>query len=547
MVGTRGRLIALLVIVCVASSCASLDSGNEAQPRMLWRARLLELVRVRAAISEYAQAEGRYPDDLLALEHAGLLAPGSTEGLRVEYRAGGSSYEEDRRADLLLFEESHDRSHATAGSGHFLLYGEGRPEWLPSLDEQRESLLFDAALNGWTELARLLVARGVDVNAQEEGGRTPLDYASNGGHVDMVKMLLAQGANLEARTPDGFTPLDVAAMSDHEECAEFLIAEGASVGVFAASGLGRVDDLVRLVTTEPALVEAIDSVGNTPLHHAAAHGRKNAVELLLARGAKVGLGNAYGDTPLHLAATAPRNRDETIELLKASGAEPDIFTAVALGDVPFCERALKGKPTLVDQRTPNQEFTPLHVAAYFGQKDVAALLLAAGAKVGALAAGDSTPLGVAAGRGHQALVQLLLENGADVNTSGMGGQTPLHSAAAKGHTDVVQTLIAAGGDVNAKRPNGWTPLHLAVLNGAEDTVELLLSAGASPGATDELLGRTPLHYAPSSGGDGMVRLLVEAGAPVNARDTAGWTALGLAELHGNGAAVGFLRDHGAEE
>lgn len=70
--------------------------------------------------------------------------------------------------------------------------------------------------------------------------------------------------------------------------------------------------------------------------------------------------------------------------------------------------------------------TALHVAAAYGQKDVAELLLAKGASVN-----DSqndlrvTPLHLAAGNDHVEVAALLLANGADVRALNKFGQTPL--------------------------------------------------------------------------------------------------------------------------
>ena len=77
-----------------------------------------------------------------------------------------------------------------------------------------------------------------------------------------------------------------------------------------------------------------------------------------------------------------------------------------------------------------------------------------------------TPLHMAAEGGHREIVDLLIAKGADINaTAGAGdgvGWTPLHEAAEGGHKKVVELLILKGADINAKNGDGRTPLDLAI-------------------------------------------------------------------------------------
>ena len=65
-----------------------------------------------------------------------------------------------------------------------------------------------AAENGLTEIARLLLDQGSDVNARDNFSNTPLHLAVR--HPAMVELLLARGAQVGARNAFGNTPLHLA-------------------------------------------------------------------------------------------------------------------------------------------------------------------------------------------------------------------------------------------------------------------------------------------------------------------------------------------------
>jgi ankyrin repeat protein len=100
------------------------------------------------------------------------------------------------------------------------------------------SPLMMAAYDGYTEIARLLIEKGADVNAK--GGvdmdMTPLIYAASQDRVDMVKMLLEKGANVNAKTQYGWTPFFFAASQGRVDIAKLLIDKGADVNVKLPTG-----------------------------------------------------------------------------------------------------------------------------------------------------------------------------------------------------------------------------------------------------------------------------------------------------------------------
>ena len=56
------------------------------------------------------------------------------------------------------------------------------------------SVIHYAAMMGDLNRVKLLVERGADVNAKDEEGKTPLDFAQENGHQEIVKWLKECGA-----------------------------------------------------------------------------------------------------------------------------------------------------------------------------------------------------------------------------------------------------------------------------------------------------------------------------------------------------------------
>ena len=100
----------------------------------------------------------------------------------------------------------------------------------PSVD------IHQAALEGNIEAVKQAIANGVDVNAKNNDGWTPLHGAAVFGKNEIVELLIAEGADINAKNRGGVTPLYDAAFKGRKEIAELLIAEGADVNAKDVDG-----------------------------------------------------------------------------------------------------------------------------------------------------------------------------------------------------------------------------------------------------------------------------------------------------------------------
>lgn len=151
----------------------------------------------------------------------------------------------------------------------------------------------------------------------------------------------------------------------------------------------------------------------------------------------------------------------------ARGRALEACEAAALGDVVALRAAIENDDDARVLRS-SDGWTPLHLAAFFGQEDAVALLIDHGAPLDAHStnATRNTPLHAAlAGATRPAIVRRLVLAGADVTAWGASRITPLHVAASRGDTALCELLIARGADVHATMEDGTTPAMLATARG----------------------------------------------------------------------------------
>jgi ankyrin repeat protein len=247
---------------------------------------------------------------------------------------------------------------------------------------------------------------------------------------------------------------------------------------------GTPDRVGELLKQNPALINAQDQTGSTPLHHAAGFGSIAVMKVLLDHGADANAKNRRASTPLHWAIPS----DTKVRLLLEHGA------------------TINAKQ--VDGRTP------LYNAASAAAGDsIVKLLLEKGADPNLATANGQTPLMTAAGRGDVVAMRLLIAKKADVNARNGAGATALLGAAASRNSQAVRLLLELGADPNAVTKKNESALANAATAGVEESVKLLLDRGAMVNIQDDR-GYSPLLYAAASEAApaGIVKMLLAKGA-----------------------------------
>uniref|UniRef100_A0A8C5I7D5 Ankyrin-2-like n=1 Tax=Gouania willdenowi TaxID=441366 RepID=A0A8C5I7D5_GOUWI len=281
-----------------------------------------------------------------------------------------------------------------------------------------ETALHMAARAGQMEVVRCLLRNGALVDAMAREEQTPLHIASRLGKTDIVQLLLQHMAHPDASTTNGYTPLHISAREGQVETAAVLLEAGASHSVATKKGF-------------------------TPLHVAAKYGSLDVAKLLLQRQAFPDDAGKNGLTPLHV--SSHYDNQEVAMLLLDKGASPHATAKIPFIQLPclshisttimsYCDRYLSVS------YSPQNGYTPLHIAAKKNQTGLVSALLQYGAETNALTKQGVSPLHLASQEGHAEMASLLLGKGAHVNTGTKNGNTALSIAKRLGYISVVDTL-----------------------------------------------------------------------------------------------------------
>ncbi|XP_036970833.1 ankyrin-2-like [Acanthopagrus latus] len=338
-----------------------------------------------------------------------------------------------------------------------------------------------AAKEGHKDLVEELLERGAPVDSSTKKGNTALHIASLAGQKDVVRLLVKRGANINSQSQNGFTPLYMAAQESHLEVVRYLLENEGNQSIATEDGF-------------------------TPLAIALQQGHNSVVSLLLEHDTK----GKVRLPALHIAAR--KDDTKSAALLLQNDHNADVQSKM-----------------MVNRTTENGKsgFTPLHIAAHYGNVNVSTLLLNRGAAVDFTARNGITPLHVASKRGNTNMVALLLDRGAQIDAKTRDGLTPLHCAARSGHDPAVEILLEKGAPLLARTKNGLSPLHMSAQGDHVECVKLLLQHKA-PVDDVTLDYLTALHVAAHCGHYRVTKLLLDKKANPNIRALNGFTPLHIA-------------------
>ncbi len=189
----------------------------------------------------------------------------------------------------------------------------GVPETLPVKPGKEENVLVECSAHGEVKAVVDLLERGADPNSVDDAGRTPLHRAADREHIEVMRVLIDHGANVNARDASGCSVLFEAASSPSPQAIEMLLAAGAKpedVALVRACYLGRTESAKLLLDAGVSPDAGIADAANSR--------HPELVQMLLQRGADVNAASSRGYAALHLA-----TEHKIVQLLLEAGADPN--------------------------------------------------------------------------------------------------------------------------------------------------------------------------------------------------------------------------------
>ncbi|XP_005107546.1 ankyrin repeat domain-containing protein 65 [Aplysia californica] len=219
---------------------------------------------------------------------------------------------------------------------------------------------------------------------------TLLHVAVIHSEIKVIRFLLSRGANVNAVDVNLISPLALAAAIQRPIVVKLLLKHGADPNIQSVSG-------------------------RTPLIQAVGNNNFDIVEQLVKAGADLDLADTKGTTPLFTCFTITRDFDDRITQALIKGG---------------CQIDYQNK----------QGATPLMMAAGLGRKDIAEMLLQAGADINHTDKAGKNVFHMAQG---QKTALFLINHGASSDTRDKNGKRPLDHAARVGHIPMLRLLLSS--------------------------------------------------------------------------------------------------------
>ncbi|XP_034951102.1 ankyrin-2-like isoform X1 [Chelonus insularis] len=291
--------------------------------------------------------------------------------------------------------------------------------------------------------------------------------------MNVAKILLQKDSDIDAQGKNDVTPLHLACHYDHPNVANMILEKGASPHLAFQNG-------------------------HTPLHIAARKNQMDIASTLLEHGADPNAQSKAGFTPLQL--SAQKGHYDMTNLLIEHGADPNHKAKNGLTALHLCaqEDSIRVASVLVKnganvESATESGYRPIHVASHFGNISMIRFLLKHNAQIDVRTKQNYTPLHQAAQQGHAHVVSALLEENASHTAKTTDDLTPLNIAQKLGYISVMEVLKGLSYDSKTPDNKTWEEKYKVI---APESLHetCFMSDSDDEGVSDGLTNEQPYRY-----------------------------------------------------
>ena len=420
-------------------------------------------------------------------------------------------------------------------------------------DENEQMPFYAACIGNHTDIVKLLIDTGYDINHQDKEGKTPLHITFKNHTPDFAQTLITKfKANTDIRDKQSWTPLHTAIDRGYscfsKELSEKFLHQDVDTEVkwiqlHAACFQENTRDVQFLLDADID-VNHFSSAVYTPLHIAVTKSNIDLVTLILDQDVNIDSVTIGGKTPLHIA--VDKHDEAIIQKLLSHNADPRLKDAPGNTSLHLAVQ-IKQEARSEPVQAITSYTSPLPICYHTCSVQTVQAIIDHGADVNAVNNRGETALWFACVDGQDSFVKILIDAGADPNIVDKNDDICLHAAIhGQCSTETIRKIIDHGAHVNAVNNDGATPLLLACSRAQAGSVELLLTLGADPNIADADGDTSILSAIEGYCNVNTMQRLVDNGAKVNATNNKGLTALLKACAYRQMDVVKVLLEAGAD-
>lgn len=349
-------------------------------------------------------------------------------------------------------------------------------------------------------LRHLIITQKANINAQNRENETAIHRAVRISRVNLVKFLFENNPDLSLGDQNGHTAYDIALLKKNKEIIQILrvptkvVLSTENDLYFLYSCRSRNLTGVKEAVRNGADLSAYNINEVTGLHFAALFGHFRVVDFLIEQKADLNSLDQYKASSLDYALMNDNlNAHYIVNKLIASGAEYNskgnssdysiLYKVAFRGYVDTI--LLMRNITNINEASVEEGDTALHIAAFYGNTNIAVILLAKGSNLALKNREGLTAYDIADNLGYKNITKILSHS-----------VTKLMYYSAFGKMKILEKLLK-----NIKTPNiefyyKQTALNLAVQYNREEVVKLLLDSGATSSLNE--FGEHPLMLSASN-------------------------------------------------